>query len=243
LSPARAGGTFTRLSGRSHALSDADISISPVILIFVRAPVAGRVKTRLAAEAGAAAALRVYRRLAERTVAEALALARDGVEVRVHFTPADERDAVEGWLGAGPVYLPQSTSPDLGERMRAAFDDAFAAGFGRVVIIGSDLPEVSSGLLSRSLHHLEDGDAVIGPTADGGYYLLGLRAPVEGLFDGIAWSTGEVFARTMEKLRAAGIEPAVLEEMRDVDTAADLPPGWREWALGDGVDEEAGEAR
>ncbi|HEU0051682.1 MAG TPA: TIGR04282 family arsenosugar biosynthesis glycosyltransferase [Longimicrobium sp.] len=205
--------------------------ISRAILVFVRAPVIGRVKTRLAAELGPAAALRVYRRLAEHAVAEALALAGEGVEVRVHFTPSDAREEVEAWLGDGPVYLAQAPSPELGERMRTAFGDAFAAGHDRVLIIGSDLPEVSRDALGRALRLLDAHEAVIGPAADGGYWLLGLRAPVPGVFEGIAWSTDEVFARTMERLRAAGIEPARMEALRDVDTAADLPAGWREWTV------------
>lgn len=200
------------------------------MLVFVRAPEAGRVKTRLAAEIGAEAALRVYRRLAEHALAEARAVA--GAAVRVHFTPADAGDAVRAWLGEGAAYLPQAEG-DLGARMEAAFADAFAAGFRRVAIIGSDLPDLSAGVLRRTFALLEKSEAVIGPARDGGYYLLGLTRPVPGLFGGIAWSTGEVLARTVEKLAAAGIEPAVLEELADVDEARDLPPGWHEWAMPD----------
>jgi uncharacterized protein len=197
------------------------------VLVFVRAPEAGRVKTRLAAEIGAEAALRVYRRLAEHALIQAQAVA--GAAVRVHFTPAGAGEAVRAWLGEGAAYLPQADG-DLGARMEAAFADAFAAGFRRVATIGSDLPDLSADVLRRTFALLETREAVIGPARDGGYYLLGLTRPVPGLFGGIAWSTGEVFARTMEKLAAAGIEPAVLGERADVDEARDLPPGWREWA-------------
>lgn len=197
------------------------------VLVFVRAPVAGRVKTRLAAAIGAEAALGVYRRLAEHAVAQALSLAE--TSVRVHFTPADAGDAVRGWLGAGPAYLPQSEG-DLGERMRAAFEAAFAAGFGRVVIIGSDLPDLSAGLLRRAVGMLGGNDVVLGPARDGGYYLLGMRRMIGSVFAGIAWSTDEVLARTVEKLRAEGIEPAMLEMLADVDEAGDLPEGWIEGA-------------
>jgi hypothetical protein len=200
------------------------------ILVFVRAPEAGRVKTRLAAEIGGEAALRVYRRLAEHAVAEARALGAE-VAVRIHFTPATGGEAVRAWLGAGATYLPQGEG-DLGTRMRMAFDAAFAAGHPRVVIIGSDLPHLSAEVLRRALRLLDAHPAVIGPAADGGYYLLGLREMVPGVFDGIAWSTGEVLGETLTRLRAAGCEPAMLETLRDVDVAADLPPGWRDWACG-----------
>jgi len=201
-------------------------AIPDAILVFVRAPEAGRVKTRLAAEIGAEAALRVYRRLAEHAVAEARALGAE-VALRIHFTPAEGGDDVRAWLGADAAYLPQ-VDGDLGARMRAAFEAAFAAGHPRVVIIGSDLPDLSAGVLRRALRLLDEHPAVLGPAADGGYYLLGLREMVPGVFDGIAWSTDGVLAATLARLAAAGCEPAMLEPLCDVDVAADLPLGWRE---------------
>jgi rSAM/selenodomain-associated transferase 1 len=198
-----------------------------VLLVFVRAPEPGAVKTRLAAAIGPAAALAVYRLLAEHTLREAAALALEGVEVRVHFTPAEGGDAVRAWLGAEPDYLPQGEG-DLGARMRGAFARAFAEGAGQVVIVGSDLPELSAGLLRRAFGLLDANPAVIGPATDGGYYLLGLTGVVEGVFDGIAWSTPQVLAATLARFRAAGIEPAMLEALSDVDEVEDLPPEWME---------------
>jgi len=198
-----------------------------VLLVFVRAPEAGRVKTRLAAAIGAQAALRVYRRLAEHTMVQARALAAEGVEVRVHHAPDGAGEAVRAWLGDGPRYLPQA-SGDLGMRMRDAFDRAFTDGADRVVIVGSDLPELSAPLLHRAFHLLDTHPAVVGPARDGGYYLLGLRGMIGGIFDGIEWSTPGVLAATLDRLRAAGVEPAMLETLSDVDTVEDLPPGWVE---------------
>lgn len=197
------------------------------VLVFVRAPELGRVKTRLAAAIGDAAALRVYRRLAEHTLREAAALAGEGVQVRVHHTPAGAGDAVRAWLGDGPVYLPQAEG-DLGARIEDAFARAFAEGAERVVIVGSDLPELSADLLRRALRSLDAHPAVLGPARDGGYYLLGLTRPVPDLFDGIAWSTPGVLHATLERFRAACIAPAMLEELADVDEAEDLPAGWME---------------
>lgn len=195
------------------------------VLVFVRAPERGTVKTRLAAAIGAAGALRVYRRLAEHTLREAAALAGEGVQVRVHHTPADAGDAVRHWLGAGPSYLPQAQG-DLGMRMEDAFARAFAAGAERVVIVGSDLPEVSASLLRRAFDALDAHPAVIGPARDGGYYLLGLTRMVDGIFQGIAWSTPDVLAATLVRFRAAGVDPGMLEELADVDEPEDLPTGW-----------------
>lgn len=196
------------------------------VLVFVRAPEAGRVKTRLAADVGDDAALRVYVRLAEHALTEARA---SGAAVRVLFTPAEAGGAVRRWLGGDADYLAQAEG-DLGTRMRRAFEDAFAAGFRRVVVVGSDLPDLSAGLLRRALASLEARDAVVGPARDGGYYLLGLRRVVPEVFRGIAWSTPAVLDETVERLRRAGIEPVFLEPLSDVDRVEDLPPGWRTWA-------------
>jgi hypothetical protein len=191
------------------------------ILVFVRAAEAGRVKTRLAAAIGAEGALRVYRRLAEHTVREARAV---DAELRIHFTPADRELQVRAWLGDAR-YLPQAGG-DLGTRMEAAFRAAFADGAERVVIIGSDLPDLSAALLRDAFAALDTYPAVLGPARDGGYYLLGMRAPIPGVFDGVPWSTPEVLTLTLERLRAAGIEPALLATLSDVDEVGDLPAGW-----------------
>ena len=189
-------------------------------------------KTRLAAEIGADAALRVYRRLAEHAVAEARALGSD-VALRIHFTPADAEAAVRRWLGdGGAVYLPQADA-DLGGRMRAAFEAAFADGHRRVAVIGSDLPGLTVGLLRQALDSLDHHPAVLGPAHDGGYYVLGLRAMIPDLFHHIPWSTAHVFDATMARLGALGLAPALLPALGDVDVAADLPEGWRAWAAGE----------
>jgi len=207
--------------------------ISDCILVFVRAPEAGRVKTRLAAEIGAGAALRVYRRLAEHAVGQARALGGE-VALRIHFTPADAENEVRAWLGGGAEYLPQAEA-ELGGRMRAAFAAAFAAGHRRVVIIGSDLPGLTADLLRDAFARLDAHPVVLGPARDGGYYLLGLREMRPEIFRDIPWSTGAVFDATAERLAALGITPARLPVLGDVDVAADLPAGWREWALREGA--------
>lgn len=196
-----------------------------MLLVFVRAPRRGTVKTRLAAALGADAALAVYRRLAEHTLATARELAGDGVALRVHHAPADAGEEVRAWLGDGPCYLPQGGG-SLGERMEEAFRLAFADGARRVVIVGSDLPGLSAGLLRRAFAALREREAVVGPARDGGYYLLGLARPVEGVFRRIRWSTPEVLPATLARLGAAGAETLLLEELADVDEVGDLPPGW-----------------
>lgn len=204
---------------------DAGTRPDAAVLVFVRAPERGRVKTRLAAQVGNDEALRIYRALAEHAVARALALGA-AAEVRIHYTPSIAGHAVARWLGPGPIYLPQ-VGGDLGARLEAAFADAFAAGHGRVLVIGSDLPTLRTAHLRRALKLLQTHAAVLGPARDGGYWLLGLRAPLPHIFRDIEWSTPAVLAQTRARLAAAGITPALLPTLTDVDTAADLPPPWR----------------
>jgi uncharacterized protein len=158
-------------------------------------------------------------------VGEALRLG-PGVRARVHFTPADAGAAVRRWLGDGPLYLPQRDG-DLGDRMRRAFDDAFADGARRVVIIGSDLPDMNAALLRRAFDLLHSHPVVLGPSTDGGYYLLGMRQPRPELFDDMPWSTERVLDCTLHRLRGSGVTPALLQPLRDVDHASDLPPELR----------------
>jgi uncharacterized protein len=194
----------------------------PALLVFVRAPRRGGVKTRLAAEIGEAAALRVYRRLAEHTMREARG---SGAAVRVHVTPDAAVGEAAAWLGPADAYLPQREGT-LGERLSRAFRSAFAAGHGPVVVVGSDLPGLTARLLQGALRSLDRSPAVLGPAADGGYYLLGLRAPCPHAFEDIPWSTSGVLRATLQRLESAGIPPALLPTLRDVDRADDLPAGW-----------------
>jgi uncharacterized protein len=197
-----------------------------LVLVFVRGPERGRVKTRLAADIGDDAALAVYQRLGRHTVDAARALG-SAVRVRVCHTPDGAGDAVAAWLGDGVEYCGQGEG-DLGGRMARAFADAFAGGAERVLIVGSDLPDLTPGLLRDAIAKLDAHPAVLGPARDGGYYLLGLRQPMPSIFRNVPWSTDRVLEVTLERFAAAGIEPAMLPELADVDTADDLPVGWGE---------------
>lgn len=194
------------------------------MLVFVRAPQAGQVKTRLAAEVGAECALAIYRRMAEHVVATVAALGEEA-RIRICFTPPDRRDDVEEWLGTGGDYRAQGEG-DLGGRMERAFLPAFDEGFRKVVVVGSDLPGLTTRLLERSLELLDTHEAVIGPATDGGYYLLGLRRPLD-LFRGIPWSTPQVLSRTFDRFRAEDVAPGILPSLNDVDEVGDLPEGYR----------------
>jgi rSAM/selenodomain-associated transferase 1 len=186
------------------------------VIVFARTPVAGQVKTRLAAGVGAARALAVYEALLAHTCA---AVRRAGFDARVHLAgDIPERDL---WSEAGFVRLPQPGA-DLGERMHLAFRAAFAEGVRKAVIIGTDCPGLTSATLHEAFQRLDEAEAVVGPAEDGGYVLLGLTSPVRSVFENKAWSGDTVLADTLADFKRLGMRVARLEPLRDVDTAEDL---------------------
>jgi rSAM/selenodomain-associated transferase 1 len=190
-----------------------------VLGVFVKAPAPGRVKTRLATEVGVHRAAEIYRDLGRRVVS---ACAGSGHDTVVWFAPPEARSAVREWLKGLSVaaFRAQLSSP-LGVRLDAAFRQHFDEGARRVIMIGSDCPGVDAVLVSRALPMLDEHDLVLGPAHDGGYYLIGLRAPAPHLFQGIAWSTEAVLEQTLARARQLGLSAALLPTLRDVDTASD----------------------
>ena len=197
-----------------------DRSLGPDVLgVFVKAPAPGRVKTRLAAEVGAHTAAEIYRHLGRRVVS---ACGSPGHETVVWFAPAEARPAVRDWLkGLSVAAYRSQVSGTLGARLDAAFRQHFQEGARRVIMIGSDCLGVDAGLVSRALAGLDEHDLVLGPAHDGGYYLIGLRAPVPQLFDGIAWSTDAVLRQTVARVRQLRLSVALLPTLQDIDTASD----------------------
>lgn len=197
---------------------------TPLLLLFLRAPRSGSVKSRLAAGVGDARALALYRRLAEHAAGAARAAAGP-LALRFLFTPDDAEKEMREWLGEAD-WRPQGGG-DLGARLERAFDDGFAEGYGPVLALGSDLPALRAEDVAEAVRALERAGAVVGPAEDGGYWLIGLTRPQPAVFRGIRWSTPQVLPQTLSRLEAAGTPPHLLRTLRDVDTQDDLPPGWR----------------
>jgi rSAM/selenodomain-associated transferase 2/rSAM/selenodomain-associated transferase 1 len=191
------------------------------LIIFTRYPVPGRTKTRLIPALGREGAAELHRRMTEHTlwVARGGGFAKPGC-LEVCYSGGDLL-SMRNWLGDPWGYRPQSGG-DLGERMAHAFQAGFAAGKRRIVLIGTDCPGLSSAHLRLAFLSLRNHDVVLGPSHDGGYYLLGLRRMVEGLFSGIAWGGRQVYAQTLKKARAAGLLIRVLNPLSDVDHPEDL---------------------
>jgi uncharacterized protein len=190
------------------------------VIFFVKHPEKGRVKSRLARHIGETVALSLYANM----VLDAIDMLKRGrFPFRICYTPPDARDQMIAWLGPKYYYLPQS-GEDLGDRMAAAFADVFSDDVEEALLIGSDIPGLTTGIVEEAFASLATKDAVIGPADDGGYYLIGFKknrfAP--GIFHDMVWSTSTVFRKTLDRLREASVTLHVLPEMTDIDTIDDL---------------------
>lgn len=203
-------------------LMSASAAHSPAtgILFFVKAPQPGRVKTRLAKAIGTQHATQLYQYFGLDLLQRLRSLP---AELLICYAPAAEQGLIQAWLGPDQNYSPQA-GEDLGARMAHAFQQAFARGYQRVIIIGSDSPDLPAAYLGEALNQLEQGKVVIGPAADGGYYTLGFTARnfLPEIFQGIAWSTPTVYLDSLKILRQHQRPIHTLPCWYDVDTLEDL---------------------
>jgi rSAM/selenodomain-associated transferase 1 len=190
------------------------------VLLFVKSPIKGQAKTRLAAEIGEDSAVGLYKCFVEDLIALVENL---DVQVRLCFYPPGGKLNFLEWLGERHCYVAQ-TGNDLGERLKNAFDNAFKEGFSKVVAIGSDSPDLPEDFLRQAFKELDSYDAVIGPSSDGGYYLVGFsqKSFLPEAFDNMSWSSDSVFEQTLRVLKRNRQSVHLLPLWHDVDTAADL---------------------
>lgn len=186
------------------------------IIIFVRNPELGKVKTRLARDIGDEKALEVYRELLRLTHATMVQCKADKF---IFYTGGiGEHDIWEGHI----FQKREQAAGDLGHKMMSAFSDLFQLGYSNVIITGSDCPDLSVRLLDEAFEKMKSADVVIGPAADGGYYLLGLTELLPSLFTNIPWSTDQVLLATITALQHTGKRYAMLQQLTDIDTVKDL---------------------
>ncbi len=190
------------------------------LLFFIRYPEKGRVKTRLAASMGDERALELYKRF----LLNILSTLNKGTFLfYLCFYPAEALQSLRKWLGGEYLYIPQQ-GEDLGERMKNGFMEAFDSGFKRVALIGSDIPDLPLEFIEEAFASIREKDCVIGPSLDGGYYLIGFKDTKFSpqVFKGILWSTERVFEETMKILEREGLTVHTLRPLRDIDTIDDL---------------------
>jgi rSAM/selenodomain-associated transferase 1 len=197
------------------------VSAENILMIFVKYPAPGRVKTRLAKTLGAKEAAQLYRLMAEDVIRRLGTNVHGKYDTIIFFDPPDRASDIKDWLGNGRSYTPQS-GRDLGEKLANAFRTVFDLGARRAVVIGTDCLSITGEIITGALQHLEKKDVVIGPTEDGGYYLLGLSRNIPELFDSIDWSTDKVFRQTVEKAKRLGLSYTTLERLKDLDEYSDI---------------------
>jgi rSAM/selenodomain-associated transferase 1 len=186
------------------------------LIIFVKNPEKGKVKTRLAKTIGDEKALEAYQMMLAHT--REIALQIDTERFLFYSQFVDEQDE---WPNERFRKALQANR-DLGGKMSEAFQKAFASGMERVVIIGSDCLDLRTKHVEEAFRSLETHDFVIGPAEDGGYYLLGMRKFTTTLFRDKQWSTEHVFPDTLADIKAMGASVHLLETLSDVDYEEDL---------------------
>lgn len=190
------------------------------VLLFVKSPRCGWVKTRLAGQLGAEFAAEVYKHFVIDTLEM---LGNLSCDLRIFFDPLRDEEKFKRWLGSMYSYVPQQGG-NLGQKMENAFRHVFAEGFSKAVVIGSDAPDLPAGFIESALRVLDFYDTVVGPADDGGYYLLGFskQSFLPDAFEKITWSSSSVCTQTLSVLEKHSRTFYLLPQWCDVDTLADL---------------------
>lgn len=177
-------------------------------------------KTRLASAIGGEMAVKLYKRFLLEML---FTLNRGTFLFYLCYSPESPLSDLRDWLGDQYLYMPQS-GENLGERMKNGFAEAISMNFRRVVLIGSDIPDLPLAFIEEAFTSLREKDVVIGPSFDGGYYLIGFKNKTFSarVFEGIHWSTESVFEKTLKVLKQEGLTVHTLQPLRDIDTVEDL---------------------
>jgi rSAM/selenodomain-associated transferase 1 len=191
------------------------------LMVFTRFPEPGKTKTRLAKVLGNQGAADIQKKLTEHTLSQVMQFLQiRPLEVIVNYEGGSLKQIRE-WLGPAFHYLAQG-SGDLGQRMGEAFAAAFKQDYKRIVIIGTDCPDLRACHIAQAFAALRHKDLVLGPATDGGYYLIGLRRHEKSIFEKVPWGTDAVLAKTLKIAEQKGLSIDLLETLSDVDRPEDL---------------------
>ena len=190
------------------------------LLFFVKDPRHGPAKTRLARAVGKDTAQDLYKNFIHDML---LMLDRENYPFSICVDPGDALEGLKKLLGEKYQYLPQR-GDDRGQKMEHCFRNAFSRGFRRVIVIGSDVPDLPGEIIGDAFRLLNTHDCVIGPSLDGGYYLIGFRigSLLPEAFEGIEWGTEVVLKKTTDILERHHLRTHLLQAWRDIDTVEDL---------------------
>lgn len=187
------------------------------VVLFARDPILGKVKTRLSPFLDDETILKLYTCFLNDSLDKIRQV--DSADLFVGIAPSNQSGFFTGQQGSD-THLFVQEGETLGDKMRQAFKDRFEEGYKKIVIIGSDSPSLPVSYIERALG--SDKDLVLGPSTDGGYYLIGMREKVVEVFDGVAWGTEEVLRETYERLAKEGAELELLPVWYDIDSPDDL---------------------
>ena len=188
------------------------------LVVFLKYPQPGLVKTRLGKDIGPESAALLYKELTELILRNTKA---GDYQRFLFYTPQNKKSEILKWLGGDPNLFLQKGN-DLGQRLANAFKSVFSKGAKKVLVIGTDSPVIDSEIIQQAFRRLDKFQCVIGPSFDGGYYLLGLGSENAKVFEGIDWSTNRVLEQTKQRLKKLEVVFTCLNEEFDIDTRADL---------------------
>ncbi|MDO8749653.1 MAG: TIGR04282 family arsenosugar biosynthesis glycosyltransferase [Dehalococcoidia bacterium] len=191
----------------------------PALAIMARAPIPGQVKTRLQPYLTPQQSADLYLAFLQDTLE--MAVSARACDVFLAFTPIDEELLFQGLVPAS-VGLFAQCDGDLGQRMCRIFQQLHQEGHSPVLIVGTDIPTLQPRHLTGALERLRDNAVCLGPSRDGGYYLIGAHDVHPRLFQGVPWGTATVLQATLERAKAAGLQVALLDACSDIDTVEDL---------------------
>ena len=199
-----------------YSKEERKISIASLTLaVMLKVPGAIEVKSRLAKSIGVEQAIIAYRLMVEKFLAQLPA----GSVREIYYTPAHAEGEIKSWLGGQYTYYCQADG-DLGNRLSSACDKSLGRGGEAVVLMGGDCPYINQSVIKEVAKDLNRKDIVIGPTFDGGYYLIACKQPIPDLFKSINWSTNSVFLETLERIKTLGLTVFILNPLEDVDNLA-----------------------
>ena len=190
------------------------------IIIFAKAPVPGAVKTRMCPPLTPDEAASLHGSLVMDAVERTRSLR--GFDSFLACTPGMDHPFFQTLAARHRLHLCDQEGEDLGRRMDHAFTAVFNRGYAYALLVGTDIPNLSSRHYHRAKEVLQNADVVLGPAKDGGYYLVGLKQPVPALFADIPWSTGSVLAQSLDRAERAGLVVGLLDPERDLDTFDDV---------------------
>ncbi len=193
--------------------------MSTCLIIFAKSPIPGKVKTRLIPSITPIEAAELYKAFVTDIIFNTHKLKCE--RVTIAYTPSNAEATFHNICDQSVNYLPQK-GHTLGERMKNAFKYAFDKGSKRTIIIGTDSPTLPLSYIHKAFDALKEVPVTLGPTFDGGYYLIGLSEQNDAIFDGVDWSTSMVFGQTLARIQAINKQLYVLPPWYDVDTPDNL---------------------